>query len=62
MAACPMYSLLTLAGTLKAWQSRYCQATYTECARYQLSLAGKAVPNNLMPSGALLRRAGKPAG
>ena len=54
---CPMYSLLTLSGTLKAWQTRYCKADYAECARYKLSTEGKPVPLNLMPSGALLRSA-----
>lgn len=55
MGNCPMYSLLKLSGTLKTWQSRYCQAEYTECARYKLSLSGKSVPQNLMPNGATLR-------
>jgi hypothetical protein len=52
---CPMYSLLKLSGTIKTWQSRYCQADYTECARYKLSLSGRSVPQNLMPNGATLR-------
>jgi hypothetical protein len=54
-----MYELLRLSGTLKAWQVRYCQAEYTACARHQLSQKGKPVPQNLMPSGALLRLAAK---
>jgi len=57
VSTCPMYSLLTLSGTLKAWQTRYCKADYAECARYKLSIEGKPVPLNLMPSGALLRSA-----
>jgi hypothetical protein len=52
-----MYALLKLSGTLKTWQSRYCQADYTECARYKLSTLGKPVPQNLMPNGATLRLA-----
>ena len=55
-----MYALLQLSGTLKTWQSRYCKADYTQCARYKLSLAGKAVPQNLMPNGSLLRLATAP--
>jgi hypothetical protein len=51
-----MYSLLTLAGTLKVWQTRYCQADYRECARFKLSAEGKPVPVNLMPNGSLLRQ------
>lgn len=55
IGSCPMYGLLKLSGTLKTWQSRYCQADYKACARYQLSVAGKPVPQNLMPNGATLR-------
>jgi hypothetical protein len=55
-----MYTLLTLSGTLKAWQTRYCMADYRECARYKLAIEGKPVPLNLMPSGALLRKAFDP--
>jgi hypothetical protein len=50
-----MYSLLRLAGTLKAWQTRYCCADYAACARFQRSKQGLPVPQNLMPSGALLK-------
>jgi hypothetical protein len=50
-----MYALLTLSGTLKTWQSRYCCADYEQCARFKLSKQGKRVPINLMPNGALLR-------
>jgi hypothetical protein len=53
--SCEMYKLLKLSGSLKTWQSRYCNsASHKECARYQLSLAGRPVPINLMPNGALL--------
>jgi len=55
---CPMYALLKLSGTVKTWQSRYCQADYSECARYKLSLTGKTVPQNLMPNGQTLRLPG----
>jgi hypothetical protein len=54
-----MYSLLKLSGTLKVWQTRYCQADYRECARHKLSSEGRAVPLNLMPNGAKLRQPGK---
>jgi hypothetical protein len=52
-----MYELLQLSGTLRTWQSRYCKADFTQCARYKLSLVGKPVPQNLMPNGKLLRLA-----
>ncbi len=50
-----MYNLLTLSGTLKVWQTRYCRADYTVCARYKLSSEGRPVPQNLMPNGVLLK-------
>lgn len=58
MSGCEMYSLLRLSGTVKAWQARYCQHEYSQCARHKLSAEGRSVPVNLMPSGALLKAAG----
>lgn len=54
-----MFGLLQAAGTLKTWQIRYCAGDYHSCSRYQLSKHGKPVPQNLLPSGQLLRFAGK---
>ena len=59
MSSCEMYQLLSLAGTLKAWQVRYCQSEFTTCARYQRSAEGRHVPINLMPNGALLKKPDK---
>jgi hypothetical protein len=56
MTACPMFGLFSLAGTLATWKTNYCAADYTRCERYQRSLQGRVVPNNLMPNGALLRK------
>lgn len=52
-----MYALLKLAGSLETWQSRYCRADYSQCARHKLSSEGKPVPINLMPNGAFLKTA-----
>lgn len=60
MKGCEMYSLLTLSGTLKAWQNRYCCADFESCARFKLSRENRRVPANLMPNGAYLRAAAKP--
>lgn len=58
---CEMYKLLKLSGSLKIWQARYCLSPdHKECARYKLALAGKPVPINLMPNGALLHVTPKP--
>ncbi|MGH7270762.1 MAG: hypothetical protein ACREJ3_10055 [Polyangiaceae bacterium] len=50
-----MYRLLKLAGSLATWKINYCTADYSRCERYKLSAAGRHVPINLMPNGALLR-------
>lgn len=54
-----MYKLFRLAASLEVWKINYCSAEYSRCARYQRSLAGRAVPPHLMPNGELLK---KPAG
>ncbi len=57
MGTCPMYPVIKLSGSLKVWQTRYCQAAYAECARHKLSVAGQRVPQTLMPNGAYLKLA-----
>jgi hypothetical protein len=56
MSGCQMFGLFSLAGALATWKTNYCSADYTRCERYQRSLQGRVVPNNLMPNGALLRK------
>jgi len=56
MRTCAMYPLLTLAGTLRTWQTRYCQGEFEGCERYKRTLQGRTVPANLMPNGMLLRQ------
>ena len=50
-----MYPLLKLSKSRRLWQSRYCDAEFERCARYERSLRGTPVPPNLMPNGAILR-------
>lgn len=57
-ATCEMYELLSLSGTLKTWQIRYCDAEYETCARYQKASLGRPVDRNLMPNGHYLRLPG----
>lgn len=52
-----MFKLLSYSGTLAAWKIRYCNGPFETCARYQRSKDGRAVPVNLMPNGAMLKRA-----
>ena len=56
MGGCAMFGLFSLAGTLATWKTNYCSADYARCERFQRSLQGRTVPNNLMPNGALLRK------
>ena len=63
VSSCEMYKLLKLSGSLKIWQARYCMSVdHKQCARYKLSLAGKPVPINLMPNGAMLHVPASPTG
>jgi len=50
-----MYPLLTLAGSLRTWQVRYCQGDFEGCERYKRTLQGRQVPANLMPNGMTLK-------
>jgi len=37
--------------SIKLWKTHYCDSDYKRCARYALSLQGKAVPLTLLPNG-----------
>lgn len=54
--SCPMFQLMSYAGTLAAWKIRYCEGPYQTCARFDLSRKGRPVPINLMPNGAMLNK------
>jgi len=49
-----MFPLLSLSGTLKTWQIRYCDGDYSKCARYERNERGLPVAPDLMPNGVLL--------
>lgn len=51
-----MFPLFGLQTALEVWKIMYCKADYTGCERYKRSQASEPVPQNLLPSGALLRR------
>lgn len=53
-AACELYPIFTLQASLRTWQIRYCENTYTECERYRLTERGGSPPPELLPSGHLL--------
>lgn len=54
MAGCTMFPLLSMSGTLKTWQARYCSGEFTTCERYKLTQLGKPVAPDLMPNGVRL--------
>ncbi|MDA8363881.1 MAG: ankyrin repeat domain-containing protein [Gammaproteobacteria bacterium] len=48
---CELFPQFALNPALKVWQTHYCEGEFAQCARYRLSLEGKAVPLNLLPNG-----------
>jgi hypothetical protein len=55
---CPMFPQFNLKSALEIWKIRYCSCeNHKNCERYRLNAKGRPVPQNLMPSGALLRKA-----
>lgn len=54
MGGCTMFPLLSLAGTLKTWQIRYCSGEFETCERYKRSQRGLPVAPDLMPNGVTL--------
>ena len=46
-------------GFLRVWQINYCENDYTKCERYKLSLAGKSVPQTMLPNGQTMQALAK---
>ncbi len=55
MKSCAMYSVFTLAGTLRVWQDNYCTDAFERCERYAKAQRGEVVPKQLMPNGKMLQ-------
>ncbi|MDN5859212.1 MAG: hypothetical protein L0H84_11375 [Pseudonocardia sp.] len=49
--SCPQFPLLK--ASLRGWRDHYCDddIRWRDCARYQMALAGRAVPITLLPNG-----------
>ena len=56
---CELYPHFRLASNLELWQTRYCNDSFTDCARFKLAEAGQPVAPLLLPNGMLLRKAPK---
>ncbi|MFO0550759.1 MAG: hypothetical protein U0271_20360 [Polyangiaceae bacterium] len=54
-----MFPLFNLQSALQIWKITYCTSNFRTCERFRRAETGDAVPDNLMPSGALLRKVGK---
>lgn len=48
---CALYPQISLSSALKIWQVFYCEGDFSKCSRYQASVAGKPVPDTLLPNG-----------
>ena len=57
MPTCRMYPMFSLAGSLEVWKQNYCTADFSRCARFQQTCEARTVPDNLLPNGALLKKA-----
>lgn len=53
---CQLYPQFAADPSLKLWQQHYCEADFSQCARYQAAAAGKPIPLTLLPNGQLLHR------
>lgn len=51
---CELFPKFALRGSLRVWQTFYCEGDFSRCARYELALAGKPVLPNLLPNGKTL--------
>jgi hypothetical protein len=53
---CPMFKLLKLEASKTVVIQQYCKGDFSKCKRKQLSDEGKESPDNLFPTGELLRQ------
>lgn len=53
---CALYPTLQSSQLTALWMTLFCNDPnrYPDCARYKLSLEGKAVPAGLLPNGSIL--------
>lgn len=49
--SCELYPLMAMEPALNLWKNHFCDGDHEKCARFQLSLSGKAVPLTLLPNG-----------
>ncbi len=49
--SCGMFPLFKYQSLLNIWKIEYCEKDYEKCARYQKTLKGEAVPDDMLPNG-----------
>lgn len=54
MGDCTIFPLLSMSGTLKTWQERYCDGGFDTCERFKRTQRGLPVAPDLMPNGVKL--------
>ena len=52
--SCELYPLFRSDGLLLIWKMKYCDAAFSDCARFKRSCAAEKVPANLLPNGKYL--------
>lgn len=55
--SCELYVQFAADPSIQLWKTHYCDSDYKRCARYALSLQGKAVPLTLLPNGRQIQTA-----
>jgi hypothetical protein len=51
VTSCELFPKFGLQGSLKVWQTFYCEGDYERCARYRLARIGGHPAPNLLPNG-----------
>ncbi len=53
IASCALGRNVSMREALRVWQSFYCEGAFVRCERYKLAVAGRAIPDKLLPNGRL---------
>jgi len=54
VSSCEMYVRFAADPSIEVWKKHFCNSDFNKCARYAMSLQGKAVPLHLLPNGKLI--------
>ncbi len=53
IASCALGRNVSMREALRVWQSFYCEGVFARCERYKLAVAGRPIPDKLLPNGRL---------